>query len=107
MAVAFIYLKTGTLDLSANLALKNEFQKDPMLLGAGVMIFVLCAIKLSLVPFHFWLKDVYYAAHTNLVAFISVVPKVAMLVVVIRLFDFLNNTGFEYIIIVLAIFLCL
>ncbi|HBD8873781.1 TPA: NADH-quinone oxidoreductase subunit N, partial [Campylobacter jejuni] len=104
MAVAFIYLKTGTLDLSANLALKNEFQKDPMLLGAGVMIFVLCAIKLSLAPFHFWLKDVYYAAHTNLVAFISVVPKVAMLVVVIRLFDFLNNTGFEYIIIVLAIF---
>ncbi|EOH5736852.1 NADH-quinone oxidoreductase subunit N [Campylobacter coli] len=100
MASALIYIRTGTLDLGLKLAL----DKDPMLLGAGVMIFVLCAIKLSLAPFHFWLKDVYYAAHTNLVAFISVVPKVAMLVVVIRLFDFLNNTGFEYIIIVLAIF---
>ncbi|MBM0637322.1 NADH-quinone oxidoreductase subunit N [Campylobacter sp. VicNov18] len=104
MAVALIYLKTGNLDLSINLALKNELQKDPMLLGAGVMIFVLCAIKLSLVPFHFWLKDVYYGAHTNLVAFISVVPKIAILVVIIRLFDFLNNTGFEYIIMILSVF---
>ncbi|MCZ0772880.1 NADH-quinone oxidoreductase subunit N [Campylobacter hepaticus] len=104
MAAAFIYLKTGTLDLLAHLALKNEIQKDPMLLSAGVMIFVLCAIKLSLVPFHFWLKDVYYAAHTNLIAFISVVPKIAILAVVIRLFDFLNQTGFEYIIMVLVVF---
>lgn len=102
MATAFIYLKTGTLDLSTNLALKNEL--DPMLLGAGVMIFILCAIKLSLAPFHFWLKDVYYGAHTNLVAFISVVPKVAMLVVIIRIFDFFNNTNFEYVIMVLTIF---
>lgn len=104
VGVALIYLKTGTLDLGSTLALKNEFQKDPLLLGGGVMIFVLCAIKLSLVPFHFWLKDVYYGAHTNLVAFISIVPKVAILVVIIRLFDFLSHTGFETIIIALTLF---
>lgn len=59
MASALIYIRTGTLDLGLKLAL----DKDPMLLGAGVMIFVLCAIKLSLAPFHFWLKDVYSSAH--------------------------------------------
>lgn len=100
MAAALIYMKTGTLDLTFKLAL----DKDPIILGAGVMIFVLCAIKLSLAPFHFWLKDVYFAAHTNLVAFISVVPKIAMFVVVIRLFGFLNHLGFENIISVLAVF---
>lgn len=100
MAAALIYMKTGTLDLTFKLAL----DKEPIILGAGVMIFVLCAIKLSLAPFHFWLKDVYFAAHTNLVAFISVVPKIAMFVVVIRLFGFLNHLGFENIISVLAVF---
>ncbi|EKQ7380781.1 NADH-quinone oxidoreductase subunit N, partial [Campylobacter coli] len=97
MASALIYIRTGTLDLGLKLAL----DKDPMLLGAGVMIFVLCAIKLSLAPFHFWLKDVYSSAHVNLVAFISVVPKIAMFVVVIRLFSFLNHLGFENILNVL------
>ncbi|EAL9204667.1 NADH-quinone oxidoreductase subunit N [Campylobacter coli] len=100
MASALIYIRTGTLDLGLKLAL----DKDPMLLGAGVMIFVLCAIKLSLAPFHFWLKDVYSSAHVNLVAFISVVPKIAMFVVVIRLFSFLNHLGFENILNVLAVF---
>ena len=92
MASALIYIRTGTLDLGLKLAL----DKDPMLLGAGVMIFVLCAIKLSLA--------VYSSAHVNLVAFISVVPKIAMFVVVIRLFSFLNHLGFENILNVLAVF---
>ncbi|TKX31929.1 NADH-quinone oxidoreductase subunit N [Campylobacter aviculae] len=100
MASALIYMKTGTLDLDSKLAL----EKDPLILTAGVMIFVLCAIKLSLAPFHFWLKDVYFAAHSNLAAFISVVPKIAMFVVVVRLFEFLNYLDFESIIGVLAIF---
>ncbi|TKX30858.1 NADH-quinone oxidoreductase subunit N [Campylobacter estrildidarum] len=100
MASALIYMKTGTLDLDSKLAL----QKDPVLLSAGVMIFVLCAVKLSLAPFHFWLKDVYFAAYSNLAAFISVVPKIAMFVVVIRLFEFLNHLDFENIISLLAVF---
>ncbi len=104
MGVALIYLKTGVLDLNTTLALKNEFQNDHVLLCIGVMIFILCAIKLSLAPFHFWLKDVYYAANTNLVAFISVVPKIAIFVVVIRLFGFLYYTGFEFTIMILTVF---
>ncbi|MBZ7938744.1 NADH-quinone oxidoreductase subunit N [Campylobacter sp. W0014] len=100
MASALIYMKTGTLDLDAKLAL----EKDPMLLVAGVMIFILCAVKLSLAPFHFWLKDVYFATYSNLAAFISVVPKIAMFVVVLRLFGFFDHIGFENIISILAVF---
>lgn len=103
LACALIYIKTGSLDIQ-NVLILDNLNKDPLILSAGVLIFVLCAIKLSLVPFHFWLKDVYYSAHTNLVAFISVVPKIAMFVVVMRILIFLNNTKFEIIIVVLVIF---
>ncbi|EAK2539868.1 NADH-quinone oxidoreductase subunit N [Campylobacter upsaliensis] len=101
LACAFIYFKTGKFDLSLSL---NSGLKDIWLLSAGVLIFVLCAIKLSLAPFHFWLRDVYYASHSNLVAFISVVPKIAMFAVLIRLFDFFNYAEFGTIIAILAVF---
>lgn len=101
LACAFIYFKMGKFDLSLSL---NSGLKDIWLLSAGVLIFVLCAIKLSLAPFHFWLRDVYYASHSNLVAFISVVPKIAMFAVLIRLFDFFNYAEFGTIIAILAVF---
>ncbi|HEF3570586.1 TPA: NADH-quinone oxidoreductase subunit N [Campylobacter upsaliensis] len=101
LACAFIYFKMGKFDLSLSL---NGGSKDIWLLSAGVLIFVLCAIKLSLAPFHFWLRDVYYASHSNLVAFISVVPKIAMFAVLIRFFDFFNYAEFGTIIAILAVF---
>ncbi|EHC7503296.1 NADH-quinone oxidoreductase subunit N [Campylobacter upsaliensis] len=101
LACAFIYFKMGKFDLSLSL---NGGSRDIWLLSAGVLIFVLCAIKLSLAPFHFWLRDVYYASHSNLVAFISVVPKIAMFAVLIRLFDFFNYAEFGTIIAILAVF---
>lgn len=101
LACAFIYFKMGKFDLSLSL---NGGSKDIWLLSAGVLIFVLCVIKLSLAPFHFWLRDVYYASHSNLVAFISVVPKIAMFAVLIRLFDFFNYAEFGTIIAILAVF---
>lgn len=103
LSSALIYIKTGSLDIQ-NILVLNSLKKEPLILSAGVLIFVLCGIKLSLVPFHFWLKDVYYSAHTNLVAFISVVPKIAMFAVVIRILNFLNSINFEIIIAVLVIF---
>ena len=102
MAAALIYAKIGTLDLIWNL--KDDLKGDFTFLSACVMIFILCAIKLSLVPFHFWLKDVYYASNSTLIAFISVVPKIAILAVIIRIFSFLNGSGFEKLIIFLAVF---
>lgn len=103
LASAFLYLKTGSIDLyeisNLNMDLDNYF-----VLSCIVMIFILCAIKLSLVPFHFWLKDVYYASNSNLTAFISVVPKIAMLSFVVRLFMLMQETNLIYIISFLAVF---
>lgn len=105
LACALIYIKTGGLELNFDkISNLQNTEPDILLLSAGVLIFVLCAIKLSLAPFHFWLRDVYYATHSNLVAFISVVPKIAMFVVVMRIFSILIASGFENIAMVLAIF---
>lgn len=104
LACALIYIKTGRLEINFIYDRVVNTQNDVLLLSAGVLIFVLCAIKLSLAPFHFWLRDVYYASHSNLVAFISVVPKIAMFVVVMRIFMFLKERGLDNIIISLAVF---
>lgn len=102
-ACAFVYLKTKSLNLD-NL-LHSEYISDPILLCAGAMFLVIVGVKLSIAPFHFWLKDVYYGAHTNLVAFISVVPKIAIIIVVLRIFSALGGgVKFEYIVCILAIF---
>lgn len=46
--------------------------------------------KLSAVPFHSWTPDVYEATPTPIVAFLSIAPKAAVIIVLIRLFGSLN-----------------
>ncbi|MCR6591094.1 NADH-quinone oxidoreductase, N subunit [Campylobacter insulaenigrae] len=102
-ACAFVYLNTKSLDLLD--LVNSEHISNPILLSAGVMFLVIIGIKLSIAPFHFWLKDVYYGAHATFVAFISVVPKIAMIIVVLRIFSALGGgVKFEYIVALLAIF---
>ena len=83
--ISLIYGLTGTLDftdpamrlgLAANAPLVMNVA---MLMTLGGLLF-----KLSLVPFHVWTPDVYEAAPTPLVSFLSVAPKVAVLLVLMR-----------------------
>lgn len=46
--------------------------------------------KLSAVPFHSWTPDVYEATPTPIVAFLSIAPKAAVMLVLIRLFSALS-----------------
>lgn len=52
------------------------------------MIFILVGFlfKLTAVPFHMWAPDVYEGAPTSVTAFFSIVPKISVLAVFIRLF---------------------
>ena len=103
LASALLYLKTGQIDLYEISKLDINLN-DYFVLSCFTMIFILCAIKLSLVPFHFWLKDVYFATNSNLTAFISVVPKIAMIAFVARIFMILQYSYFDYVITFLVIF---
>lgn len=83
--ISLIYGLTGTLDftdpgmgagLAANVPLVMNVA---MFMTLGGLLF-----KLSLVPFHVWTPDVYEATPTPLISFLSVAPKAAVLLVLMR-----------------------
>ncbi|WP_229213897.1 NADH-quinone oxidoreductase subunit N [Dyadobacter psychrotolerans] len=84
--ISFIYGLTGTMDITSRvmtIGLSNNTDlviTTVIVLTIGGLLF-----KLSLVPFHVWTPDVYEAAPTPLVSFLSVAPKAAVILVLMRL----------------------
>jgi len=84
----FVELKQIVLSLSVNnlagITLDNTATYISLHLG---ILFLMSALffKLGVAPLHFWLPDVYEGSPTNVTAFFALVPKMALLVVVIRL----------------------
>jgi len=75
--IAFIYGATNTTDFSEII---NSISNYPILSLTGLVLFIvgLC-FKIAIVPFHMWAPDVYEGSPTPVTAFISTVPKVAVL----------------------------
>jgi len=75
--IAFIYGATNTTEFSSILKVISNY--NPLILiGLGLFMVGLC-FKTALVPFHMWAPDVYEGAPTPVTAFISTLPKVAIL----------------------------
>lgn len=82
--MSLLYGLTGTLSLSASF---EELTRNDSLVVyiAGFLTLTGILFKLSLVPFHVWTPDVYEAAPMPVVAFFSVGPKAAALLVLMRI----------------------
>ncbi|KAA9353473.1 NADH-quinone oxidoreductase subunit N [Larkinella humicola] len=81
--MSLLYGLTGTLALSESV--EQLAQNDSFVIYvAGFLTLGGILFKLSLVPFHVWTPDVYEAAPTPVVAFFSVAPKAAALLVLMR-----------------------
>lgn len=84
---------------SINFSQINEFflKNEPNLLYTIASIFIVCGLmfKLAILPFANWVLDVYEAANTAIVAFISTVPKIAVFGVLARLLVFPLSYSFE------------
>ena len=86
--IALLYGETGTTRIS-DVALTLHFGAG-MTPAATLGLLLLIAgfgFKLSLVPFHAWAPDTYQGAPSPFVVFLSVAPKVASVVVLIRLLE--------------------
>ena len=59
--------------------------------------------KLSLIPFHTWAPDVYEGASAPLAGYMSIVPKIAAIVVAIRIFGMYIDLGVEWVRIILMV----
>jgi NADH-quinone oxidoreductase subunit N len=82
--MSFVYGMTGTTALSA-IPQALEQGHPLMLLGMGLLLAGL-GFKIAAFPFHMWAPDAYEAASTPFVAWLSVAPKAAGFVALIRLY---------------------
>ncbi len=88
--LSFLYGMTGTLHFTSDV-FANQLDQYPsiILLIVGFLALGGVLFKLSLVPFHVWPADVYQAAATPVVSFLSTAPKAAALVLLMRLLSVL------------------
>ena len=91
--MALLFGTSGSVNLAA---LQAVPMSDPLFaLGCGLFM-IGVAFKIGLVPFHFWMPDVFEGAPLPVTAFMSVVTKAGMLAVFARfLFGVLTPAGHE------------
>jgi NADH-quinone oxidoreductase subunit N len=82
--ISFVYGAAGTTSMAAIPALVNSGDKL-MLLGLA-LTFAGLGFKIAAVPFHMWVPDTYEAANTPFVAWLSIAPKTAGFLALLRLY---------------------
>ena len=84
--MSMVYGATGTLDLDVMAEVIAAGDADVTIL-AFALVFVVAGLgfKLSAVPFHMWVPDVYQGAPTAVTIFIGTAPKLAAFAFVMRL----------------------
>jgi len=103
--VSYMYGITGSINFS--FIYEYFLEKSPTLLYSMATIFIACglAFKLGVIPFANWILDIYEGASTSVVAFLSIVPKVAMFGILARLLVFPLSYSFEltFVLVVIAV----
>jgi NADH-quinone oxidoreductase subunit N len=110
MGSAAIYALPGSVELYevAKILQSQGLESAAMLpvLGGVVLMLVAVGFKVSLFPFHMWTPDVYEGSSAPMAGYMSIVPKLAMVVVAMRIFGIYINLDMEavsYLIIVIAV----
>ena len=87
--MSMIYGITGSLDIAqiSNFARASSLaSQQTLILNFGLVFLVIgVAFKLGAVPFHMWVPDVYQGSPTSVTMFLSTVPKIAAIALLIRL----------------------
>jgi NADH-quinone oxidoreductase subunit N len=99
MGAATVYATTGSVELY-KIAEVMQSRMDEVglmvaLIGGGLLLLVAFAFKMSLFPFHMWGPDAYEGASAPLAGYMSIVPKLAAIVVAMRLFGMYIDIGIE------------
>jgi len=97
------YALTGTVELGqiSEVLVSSNFENYPVVLLGVIFMLGALGFKLSLVPYHTWVADVYEGATAALAGFMSIVPKMAGFVVALRFFEIFISSGDIYVEIIL------
>jgi NADH-quinone oxidoreductase subunit N len=92
--ISLLYSITGTLDFSSEIFFNKLIStQNTVVLVGGLMTMAGYLFKTSSVPMHLWGPDVYESAPTSVVAFFSIVPKMAGFGALMKLLLALNLFG--------------
>ena len=80
--IALLFGKSGTIRIAG--LERPDLAHDPLVAFALLLLLVGFGFKMSLAPFHAWAPDVYQGMPTPAVAYLSVAPKGASLIVLYR-----------------------
>lgn len=84
--ISLLYGFTGTLDITSFEFIKGLLSAEALpVLVAAFLTLIGLLFKISVIPFHYWTPDAYQSGPTSAVAVISIAPKLAALVVLVRL----------------------
>lgn len=103
---SILYGLTGTLDFSSAEFLRSLVSPSSLLMISGLMSLTGFLYKVAAVPMHPWAPDVYEASPMPVVAFFSVVPKLAGVGILTRFVFALNGAShydWQFIVAVVAI----
>lgn len=89
--IVFLFGKSGSSRIDALTALGPV--ADPVVLLALLLLIVGFGFKISLAPFHAWAPDVYQGMPTPAVAYLSVAPKGASVIVLYRVLTAVFQEG--------------
>jgi len=99
MGSAAIYAVTGSVELyDVAKVLQSRMGETGLMvtvIGGAMMLLVAIGFKVSLFPFHTWTPDVYEGASAPMAGYMSIVPKIAMMVVAIRVLGMYIDLGIE------------
>lgn len=82
--MSYLFGLTGTTYLAELLPKLHNIGAQPAAVAGITMVLAGFFFKLGLVPFHFWLPDVYQGASNETTAFIASVPKLVAVALIIR-----------------------
>ena len=87
--MSMIYGISGSInvtDIATFAANATLASREMLILNFGLVFLVIgIAFKLGAVPFHMWVPDVYQGAPTSVTMFLSTVPKIAALAMLVRI----------------------
>ena len=85
--MSYLYGVTGSVNLGEMSRTMAAMTDGQLHYGpAFFMVFVGLSFKIAAAPFHMWAPDVYEGAPTPVVAFLSVISKIAGFVIILRIF---------------------
>ncbi len=86
--IALVYGASGTTNLANILGRFSSIQNDPLLWIGAALILVGLSFKISAVPFHMWVPDVYEGSPTTISGFMSTGSKAAAFSALVLVFSY-------------------